>query len=72
MVLATVKSGNSYLNRGMIVAVPGIQPFGSGRLSGTGSKAGGPYYLARFRVERTVTRTTAATGGNAELLRLTS
>ena len=71
-VMATVKAGNSYVNRDMIGAVPGVQPFGGERLSGTGPKAGGPYYLTRFGVERTVTRNTAAIGGNAELLRLSS
>ena len=71
-VMATVKAGNSYVNRDMIGAVPGVQPFGGERLSGTGPKAGGPYYLPRFAVERTVTRNTAAIGGNAELLRLSS
>ena len=71
-VMATVKAGNSYVNRDMIGAVPGVQPFGGERLSGTGPKAGGPYYLPRFGVERTVTRNTAAIGGNAELLRLSS
>ena len=71
-VMATVKTGNAYVNRDMIGAVPGVQPFGGERLSGTGPKAGGPYYLPRFAVERTVTRNTAAIGGNAELLRLSS
>lgn len=71
-VMATVKAGNSYVNRDMIGAVPGVQPFGGERLSGTGPKAGGPYYLPRFGVERTITRNTAAIGGNAELLRLSS
>ena len=71
-VIATVKAGNAYVNRDMIGAVPGVQPFGGEGLSGTGPKAGGPYYLPRFAVERTVTRNTAAIGGNAELLRLSS
>ena len=71
-VMATVKTGNSYVNRDMIGAVPGVQPFGGEGLSGTGPKAGGPHYLPRFAVERTVTRNTAAIGGNAELLRLSS
>ncbi len=71
-VIATVKAGNAYVNRDMIGAVPGVQPFGGEGLSGTGPKAGGPHYLPRFAVERTVTRNTAAIGGNAELLRLSS
>ena len=71
-IIAAVKAGNAYVNRDMIGAVPGVQPFGGEGLSGTGPKAGGPYYLLRFAVERTVTRNTAAIGGNAELLRLSS
>ena len=62
------KVGNVYVNRNMIGAVVGVQPFGGEGLSGTGPKAGGPYYLYRFCVEQTVTVNTAAAGGNAELL----
>lgn len=53
----------------MIGAVVGVQPFGGEGLSGTGPKAGGPHYLPRFAVERTVTVNTAAIGGNTDLLR---
>jgi len=60
--------GNVYVNRNMIGAVVGVQPFGGFGLSGTGPKAGGPHYLARFATEQTVTVNTAATGGNAGLL----
>jgi len=60
--------GNVYVNRNMIGAVVGVQPFGGEGLSGTGPKAGGPNYLPRFCGERTVTINTAAAGGNAELL----
>ncbi|RPI47021.1 MAG: L-glutamate gamma-semialdehyde dehydrogenase, partial [Betaproteobacteria bacterium] len=60
--------GNVYVNRSMIGAVVGVQPFGGEGLSGTGPKAGGPNYLARFCVEQTVTINTAAAGGNAQLL----
>jgi RHH-type transcriptional regulator, proline utilization regulon repressor / proline dehydrogenase / delta 1-pyrroline-5-carboxylate dehydrogenase len=60
--------GNIYVNRNMIGAVVGVQPFGGFGLSGTGPKAGGPHYLARFATEQTVTINTAASGGNAELL----
>jgi RHH-type proline utilization regulon transcriptional repressor/proline dehydrogenase/delta 1-pyrroline-5-carboxylate dehydrogenase len=60
--------GNVYVNRNMIGAVVGVQPFGGEGLSGTGPKAGGPHYLPRFCAERTVTVNTAAAGGNAELL----
>ena len=59
--------GNTYVNRAMIGAVVGSQPFGGEGLSGTGPKAGGPHYLARFAVERSVSVNTTATGGNAGL-----
>jgi RHH-type proline utilization regulon transcriptional repressor/proline dehydrogenase/delta 1-pyrroline-5-carboxylate dehydrogenase len=60
--------GNVYVNRNIIGAVVGVQPFGGFGLSGTGPKAGGPHYLARFATEQTVTINTAAAGGNAALL----
>jgi RHH-type transcriptional regulator, proline utilization regulon repressor / proline dehydrogenase / delta 1-pyrroline-5-carboxylate dehydrogenase len=60
--------GNVYVNRSMIGAVVGTQPFGGSGLSGTGPKAGGPNYLERFAVEQVVTINTAAAGGNASLL----
>jgi RHH-type proline utilization regulon transcriptional repressor/proline dehydrogenase/delta 1-pyrroline-5-carboxylate dehydrogenase len=60
--------GNVYVNRNMIGAVVGLQPFGGEGLSGTGPKAGGPHYLYRFCTEQTVTINTAAAGGNAALL----
>ena len=60
--------GNIYVNRNMIGAVVGVQPFGGHGLSGTGPKAGGPYYLPRFATEQTVTVNTAAAGGNAALM----
>jgi RHH-type proline utilization regulon transcriptional repressor/proline dehydrogenase/delta 1-pyrroline-5-carboxylate dehydrogenase len=66
-VAATVRAGNLYVNRNMIGAVVGVQPFGGEGLSGTGPKAGGPHYLLRFATERTVTINTAAAGGNVEL-----
>ncbi len=62
--------GNTYVNRNMIGAVVGVQPFGGTGLSGTGPKAGGPHYLQRFACERTLTVNTTATGGNAALLNL--
>ena len=62
--------GNVYVNRNMIGAVVGVQPFGGMGLSGTGPKAGGPHYVPRFAIERTVTTNTAAVGGNATLLSL--
>ncbi|MCS6948334.1 MAG: L-glutamate gamma-semialdehyde dehydrogenase, partial [Steroidobacteraceae bacterium] len=64
------RAGNTYVNRNMIGAVVGVQPFGGSGLSGTGPKAGGPYYLDRFLLERTLTINTTATGGNASLLTL--
>ena len=60
--------GNIYVNRNMIGAVVGTQPFGGTALSGTGPKAGGPNYLRRFATEQVVTINTAAAGGNASLL----
>ena len=60
--------GNVYVNRNMIGAVVGSQPFGGSHLSGTGPKAGGPNYLRRFAIEQVVTVNTAASGGNATLL----
>lgn len=63
-----VRVGNIYVNRNMIGAVVGVQPFGGMGLSGTGPKAGGPDYLRRFAVEQTVATNTAAVGGNAGLL----
>ena len=67
-----VPVGNVYVNRNMIGAVVGSQPFGGQGLSGTGPKAGGPHYLLRFATEKTLTLNTTATGGNAELLSLES
>jgi RHH-type proline utilization regulon transcriptional repressor/proline dehydrogenase/delta 1-pyrroline-5-carboxylate dehydrogenase len=62
------KVGNVYVNRNMIGAVVGVQPFGGEGMSGTGPKAGGPHYLFRFCAEQTLTVNTAAAGGNAALL----
>jgi RHH-type proline utilization regulon transcriptional repressor/proline dehydrogenase/delta 1-pyrroline-5-carboxylate dehydrogenase len=67
-VLEHTPIGNRYVNRSMIGAVVGVQPFGGEGLSGTGPKAGGPHYLLRFITERTTTINTAAIGGNVELL----
>ena len=65
-----VEAGNCYINRNMIGAVVGVQPFGGEKRSGTGPKAGGPHYMLRFATERTLTVNTAAVGGNASLLDL--
>ncbi|MCK1473998.1 bifunctional proline dehydrogenase/L-glutamate gamma-semialdehyde dehydrogenase PutA [Bradyrhizobium sp. 197] len=67
-IIDRLQIGNIYVNRNMIGAVVGVQPFGGNGLSGTGPKAGGPHYLARFATEQTVTINTAAAGGNAALL----
>jgi len=67
-IVARLQTGNIYVNRNMIGAVVGVQPFGGHGLSGTGPKAGGPHYLARFATEQTVTINTAAAAGNAALL----
>jgi RHH-type proline utilization regulon transcriptional repressor/proline dehydrogenase/delta 1-pyrroline-5-carboxylate dehydrogenase len=67
-IAARLSTGNIYVNRNMIGAVVGVQPFGGSGLSGTGPKAGGPDYLKRFGIEQTVSVNTAAAGGNAALL----
>src|SRR5271169_999656 len=69
-ILARLRIGNTYVNRNMIGAVVGVQPFGGEGLSGTGPKAGGPRYLHRFATERTLSVDTTAAGGNAALLAL--
>jgi len=63
-------AGNIYINRNMIGAVVGVQPFGGRGLSGTGPKAGGPHYLPRFASEYAVSNNISAVGGNASLLSL--
>jgi len=67
-IVGRLSHGNVYVNRSMIGAVVGTQPFGGSGLSGTGPKAGGPNYLERFAAEQVVTVNTAAAGGNASLL----
>ena len=68
LVEARAKVGNFYVNRNQIGAVVGSQPFGGEGLSGTGPKAGGPHYLARFATERVTCIDTTAAGGNASLM----
>lgn len=63
-----VHVGNQYVNRSMVGAVVGVQPFGGEGLSGTGPKAGGPHYLPRLCLERSLSINTTAAGGNASLL----
>jgi RHH-type proline utilization regulon transcriptional repressor/proline dehydrogenase/delta 1-pyrroline-5-carboxylate dehydrogenase len=70
LVEARAAVGNLYINRSMIGAVVGSQPFGGEGLSGTGPKAGGPHYLHRFCAERTTSVDTTSAGGNATLLSL--
>ncbi|MEO5939007.1 MAG: bifunctional proline dehydrogenase/L-glutamate gamma-semialdehyde dehydrogenase PutA [Sphingomonas sp.] len=70
VVEAEAAVGNLYINRSMIGAVVGSQPFGGEGLSGTGPKAGGPHYLYRFVAERAVSVDTTSAGGNATLLSL--
>ncbi len=70
LVEGTARVGNLYINRSMIGAVVGSQPFGGEGLSGTGPKAGGPNYLHRFCAERTTSIDTTSAGGNASLLSL--
>src|SRR3546814_8342548 len=65
-----VCSSDLYVNRNMIGAVVGVQPFGGQGLSGTGPKAGGPRYLHHFATEKTLSVDTTAAGGNASLMSL--
>ena len=65
-----IKAGNVYINRNMIGAIVGSQPFGGRGLSGTGPKAGGPHYLYRFATEQTISTDTTAQGGNTSLMTL--
>ncbi|MBC7769963.1 MAG: bifunctional proline dehydrogenase/L-glutamate gamma-semialdehyde dehydrogenase PutA, partial [Phycisphaerales bacterium] len=69
-VIAAVPAGNVYINRTIVGAVVGVQPFGGSGLSGTGPKAGGPNYLPRFAEERAVSNNIAAQGGDPHLLNL--
>ncbi|MBI3446700.1 MAG: bifunctional proline dehydrogenase/L-glutamate gamma-semialdehyde dehydrogenase PutA [Magnetospirillum sp.] len=67
-VVARARIGNIYVNRSMIGAVVGSQPFGGLGLSGTGAKAGGPNTLIRYGVERCLSVNTAAAGGDTALM----
>ncbi|PPD14120.1 MAG: bifunctional proline dehydrogenase/L-glutamate gamma-semialdehyde dehydrogenase [Methylobacterium sp.] len=69
-VTGRLQTGNIYVNRNMIGAVVGVQPFGGHGLSGTGPKAGGPNYLLRFTTEQVISVNSAAAGGNASLMSL--
>ena len=67
---AATRVGNTYINRNMVGAVVGVNPFGGQGLSGTGPKAGGPHYLLRFATEKTRTDNVVARGGNTQLFSL--
>ncbi|MCR6645483.1 MAG: L-glutamate gamma-semialdehyde dehydrogenase [Terricaulis sp.] len=69
-VMGAVRAGNVYVNRTIVGAVVGVQPFGGAGLSGTGPKAGGPHYLPRFAEERAISINIAAQGGDPHLLNL--
>jgi RHH-type proline utilization regulon transcriptional repressor/proline dehydrogenase/delta 1-pyrroline-5-carboxylate dehydrogenase len=69
-VIQRIHAGNLYVNRNMVGAIVGVQPFGGEGLSGTGPKAGGPYYLPRLATERVISIDTTASGGNASLMTL--
>lgn len=64
---ASLNVGNLYLNRNQIGAIPGCQPFGGIQRSGTGAKAGGPFYLMNFVVEKTISENMMAAGGNLDI-----
>jgi RHH-type proline utilization regulon transcriptional repressor/proline dehydrogenase/delta 1-pyrroline-5-carboxylate dehydrogenase len=66
----SIRAGNMYVNRSMIGAVVGTQPFGGMGLSGTGPKAGGPHYLKAFSTEKVITIDTTSAGGNTSLVSL--
>jgi RHH-type proline utilization regulon transcriptional repressor/proline dehydrogenase/delta 1-pyrroline-5-carboxylate dehydrogenase len=63
-----VPAGNVYINRSIIGAVVGVQPFGGEGLSGTGPKAGGPYSLIRYASEKAISNNISAQGGDPALL----
>ncbi|MEC8859530.1 MAG: bifunctional proline dehydrogenase/L-glutamate gamma-semialdehyde dehydrogenase PutA [Pseudomonadota bacterium] len=67
-IASRIRAGNVYVNRNMIGAIVGVQPFGGTGLSGTGPKAGGPHYLSRFATEQSISTNTTAAGGNASLM----
>jgi len=69
-VFNATRVGNTYINRNMVGAVVGVNPFGGQGLSGTGPKAGGPQYLLRFATEKTRTDNVVAKGGNTQLFNL--
>jgi RHH-type proline utilization regulon transcriptional repressor/proline dehydrogenase/delta 1-pyrroline-5-carboxylate dehydrogenase len=69
-ILKRARVGNRYVNRNIVGAVVGVQPFGGEGLSGTGPKAGGPHYLNRLCNERSLAENTTAAGGNASLMSL--
>ncbi|MEN9856164.1 MAG: bifunctional proline dehydrogenase/L-glutamate gamma-semialdehyde dehydrogenase PutA, partial [Pseudomonadota bacterium] len=69
-IVRAVPAGNIYINRSMIGAVVGVQPFGGIGLSGTGPKAGGPHALTRYGNERARSNNIMAQGGDPALFDL--
>ena len=69
-VFNATRVGNTYINRNMVGAVVGVNPFGGQGLSGTGPKAGGPHYLLRVATEKSRTDNVVAKGGNTQLFSL--
>ncbi len=67
-VINNTNVGNTYINRNIVGAVVGSQPFGGHHKSGTGPKAGGPEYLKKFCYEYSISNNIVAMGGNVELL----
>ena len=67
-VIKNTSVGNTYINRNIVGAVVGSQPFGGHNKSGTGPKAGGPEYLKKFCYEYSISNNVVAMGGNVDLL----
>jgi RHH-type proline utilization regulon transcriptional repressor/proline dehydrogenase/delta 1-pyrroline-5-carboxylate dehydrogenase len=66
-VVERIETGNIYVNRNVIGATVGVQPFGGSRLSGTGPKAGGPLYLSRLVSEPAPSALEGVEGGDAAI-----
>ena len=66
-VVERIEAGNIYVNRNIIGATVGVQPFGGSRLSGTGPKAGGPLYLSRLTAEPAASALDGVEGGDAAI-----
>ncbi|MBP6503742.1 MAG: trifunctional transcriptional regulator/proline dehydrogenase/L-glutamate gamma-semialdehyde dehydrogenase [Rhodoferax sp.] len=68
-VVTAARAGNIYVNRNVVGAVVGVQPFGGEGLSGTGPKAGGPLYLLRLLAQRPVQAARMAVAHSGALTR---